>query len=69
MAAALLDRQSLMELMGGYRAACIFGAAAELDLWSTVGRDRSRPRRSPPLPRRLAGDDHAARCPGGPGRS
>lgn len=37
MAAAPLNRQSLMELMGGYRAACILGAAAELDLWSAVG--------------------------------
>jgi SAM-dependent methyltransferase len=32
-----LDRQGLMTLLGGYRSACILGAAAELDIWTLLG--------------------------------
>lgn len=31
------DRQQLLEMMGGYRTACVMGAAAELDLWTILG--------------------------------
>ncbi len=31
------NRQQILDLMNGYRAACVIGAAAELDLWSVLG--------------------------------
>ena len=31
------DRQQILDLMNGYRAACVIGAAAELDLWTVFG--------------------------------
>lgn len=31
------DRQQILELMNGFRPACVIGAAAELDLWTALG--------------------------------
>ncbi len=31
------NRQQILELMSGYRAACVIGAAAELDVWGVLG--------------------------------
>jgi SAM-dependent methyltransferase len=31
------DRQQILELMSGFRSACVIGAAAEFDVWSALG--------------------------------
>jgi SAM-dependent methyltransferase len=31
------DRQQILEIMNGFRPACVLGAAAELDVWSVLG--------------------------------
>jgi SAM-dependent methyltransferase len=31
------NRQQILEMMNGFRAACVIGAAAELDLWTALG--------------------------------
>ena len=31
------DRRQILDLMNGFRPACIIGAAAELDLWTALG--------------------------------
>jgi SAM-dependent methyltransferase len=31
------NRQQILDLMGSFRPACVIGAAAELDLWTTLG--------------------------------
>jgi hypothetical protein len=31
------DRQQILDLMNGFRPACVLGAAAELDIWSALG--------------------------------
>lgn len=31
------NRQQILEMIGGFRAACVMGAAAELDLWTLLG--------------------------------
>ncbi|MFZ5830596.1 MAG: methyltransferase [Planctomycetota bacterium] len=36
MTAPPIDRQRILELMSGFRPACVIGAAAELDLWSQL---------------------------------
>jgi SAM-dependent methyltransferase len=33
------DRRQILEMMGGFRPACVLGAAAELDLFTVIGRD------------------------------
>ena len=37
------DRQQILEMMNGFRPACVLGAAAELDLWTAWASSRSRP--------------------------
>jgi hypothetical protein len=37
MAEARLNRQQVLEMMGGFRPACVIGAAAELNLWTVLG--------------------------------
>lgn len=32
-----MDRQQILELMAGFRPACVIGAAADLDLWTALG--------------------------------
>ncbi len=32
-----MDRQQILELTGGFRPACVIGAAADLDLWTNLG--------------------------------
>ncbi len=32
-----LDRQQILEMMNGFRAACAMGAAAELNVWTALG--------------------------------
>lgn len=34
------DRQKVLELANGFRAACVLGAGADLDIWSLLGPDR-----------------------------
>lgn len=31
------DRQQILDMMNGFRSACVLGAAAELDLWASLG--------------------------------
>ncbi len=31
------DRLQVLEMMNGFRASCVLGAAAELDLWTLLG--------------------------------
>ncbi len=31
------NRQQILDLMNGFQAACVIGAAAELDLWTALG--------------------------------
>lgn len=38
------QRERILELMGGFRPACILGAAAELDLWGRMGRRKATAR-------------------------
>ena len=37
MPASRPDRQQILETMNGFRPACVMGAAAELNLWTTLG--------------------------------
>jgi predicted O-methyltransferase YrrM len=36
----IMTGQEILELMGGFRPACVIGAAAELDLWGRMGDER-----------------------------
>jgi len=37
MAEASINRQQILDLVNGFRPACVIGAAAELDLWTVLG--------------------------------
>ncbi len=39
MSALRPTRQQILELMNGFRPACVIGAAAELDVWTVLGQD------------------------------
>jgi SAM-dependent methyltransferase len=47
------NRQQILELMNGFRPACIIGAAAELDLWTALG---DEPRSAEQMARQLGAD-------------